>query len=252
MTAKMAATHRAEPGHRAKRTDETVATLRREIADGRFAGAKTLPGERQLADLMRVSRTTLRRALSDLVTEGLLSQRQGLGTVINPPQPTREPLVFIDDQEKTSGFYSETDETRDLSCLVVSPSVDEAMALAMSPGATVLRLSRLWLLDSAPLAIEQAAVPRDLLAGPAPVGRSLIDALAANGLRPTRRLARLRSTMPTRAEAEALGLPPGTLALWRQEAAYLADGRCCMTIRTIHRLDRVDVMLVRDAPDESA
>ena len=234
-------------GRRAKRTDETAATLRHEIAAGRFAGAGTLPGERQLADLMRVSRTTLRRALADLVTEGLVSQRQGLGTVVNPAQPMQKPLASLEANSGTTGFYIETDETRDLSCLVVPPSVDEAMALAMSPGATVLRLSRLWLFDGFPLAIEQAAVPRDLLGDPAPVGRSLIDVLAANGLRPTRRLARLRAIVPTRIEAECLDLPPGSLALWRQEAAYLADGRCCMTVRTIHRLDRADVLLATEA-----
>ena len=233
---------------RSKRTDETIAALRREIAAGRFAQARTLPGERQLADLMRVSRTTLRRALADLVTEGLLSQRQGLGTVINSTLLEDKPLVCnIRDQYQTSGLYSEIDEMRDLACLAGPPSVDEAMALAMSPGAAVLRLSRLLLLDGRPLAVEHAAVPRGLLPDPAKIGGSLVDALAAHGIWPTRRLARLRCTTPTRVEAEHLDLPPGSLVLWRQEAAYLEGGRCCMVIRTIYRPDRVDLMCVAEA-----
>ena len=38
------------------------AALKREIAAGRFAKADVLPGERELSQMLEVSRTTLRRA----------------------------------------------------------------------------------------------------------------------------------------------------------------------------------------------
>ena len=44
--------------------------LKREIASGRFAAADVLPGERELSEMMDVSRTTLRRAIAGLIDEG--------------------------------------------------------------------------------------------------------------------------------------------------------------------------------------
>ncbi len=51
------------------------ATLKRQIASGRFAGADVLPGERELSEILRVSRTTPRRAIAGLVAEGVLFHR---------------------------------------------------------------------------------------------------------------------------------------------------------------------------------
>ena len=41
-----------------------------------------LPPEREIAQYMRVSRVTVKRAISELVTAGLLVQRQGAGTFV--------------------------------------------------------------------------------------------------------------------------------------------------------------------------
>ena len=53
-----------------------------EIALGTFRPGDALPGEHQLAEMMRVSRTTVRQTLGDLEREGLVRRVQGKGTFV--------------------------------------------------------------------------------------------------------------------------------------------------------------------------
>ena len=78
------------------------AALKREIASGRFAGTDVLPGERELSEMLDVSRTTLRRAIAGLVDEGVLAHRHGAGTFVrrNPPH-VEQPLSRLTSSPRT-------------------------------------------------------------------------------------------------------------------------------------------------------
>ena len=83
--------------------------LRNEIAIGRLRPGDPLPPEQRLAELMQVSRSTLRQSLRDLEREGVIQRVQGKGTFI-ADKPARAPvpgtagfaLVVLD---VASGFY---------------------------------------------------------------------------------------------------------------------------------------------------
>ena len=69
---------------------QTVELLRREIAQGTWR--EWLPAERALCAMLQVSRNTLRRALAQLVRDGVLQSRHGAGTrVPAAPPPPRPP-----------------------------------------------------------------------------------------------------------------------------------------------------------------
>ncbi len=57
--------------------------LRYEIERGRFSQAEVLPGERVLCQMFEVSRTTLRKAIVELIAGGVLFHRHGAGTFIH-------------------------------------------------------------------------------------------------------------------------------------------------------------------------
>ncbi|RFU83691.1 GntR family transcriptional regulator [Streptomyces triticagri] len=61
--------------------------LRANIENGLWAPGTQLPVERELADTLAVSINTLRRAVGELVTEGIVQRRQGAGTFVAPPEP---------------------------------------------------------------------------------------------------------------------------------------------------------------------
>ncbi len=60
--------------------DRVAADLLRLIASGEFKAGERLPGERQLAEMMEVSRVSVRAALQQLKAQGFVSAVQGGGT----------------------------------------------------------------------------------------------------------------------------------------------------------------------------
>jgi len=60
--------------------DRVATDLLRLIAGGEFKAGERLPGERQLADMMNVSRVSVRAALQRLKAQGFVSAVQGGGT----------------------------------------------------------------------------------------------------------------------------------------------------------------------------
>jgi len=65
--------------------------VRAQIAEGFWKPGSRIYSERQLAELYEVSRLTVKRALSELVSEGLLEYRSGRqGTFVSEKRPLRE------------------------------------------------------------------------------------------------------------------------------------------------------------------
>jgi GntR family transcriptional regulator len=56
------------------------------IANGEWKPGETIPNELQLCEQYGISRGPVRQALDQLVREGLLSRKQGKGTVVLPPK----------------------------------------------------------------------------------------------------------------------------------------------------------------------
>ena len=56
--------------------------LRERIVDGRYAPGAVLPSERRLVEEFSVSLITIRRAMDELVLDGLVERRQGVGSFV--------------------------------------------------------------------------------------------------------------------------------------------------------------------------
>jgi GntR family transcriptional regulator len=90
------------------------------------------------------------------------------------------------------------------------------------------------------MALELATVPRACLADPSMVQDSLYDALHRTGHRPHRALQRLRAELLDEKEARALGVAPGSPALYIERRSFLADGRPVEFTRSHYRGDSYD------------
>src|SRR5258708_31666259 len=66
--------------------DQNIRAL---IGDRILQAGAAIPSEWDLSELYGVSRLTVRRALGDLVREGLLTRRHGVGTFVSDPGITR-------------------------------------------------------------------------------------------------------------------------------------------------------------------
>ena len=65
------------------RSQQASQRLLDELRGGRYAKATQLPSELELADVLGVSRTVVRDALSDLERDGYVERVRGIGTLVN-------------------------------------------------------------------------------------------------------------------------------------------------------------------------
>lgn len=72
-----------------------------EIASGRWGPGERLPSEPQICDHFAVSRTTVRQALAELKSEGMIRREKGRGTFV-PEFPSASWLL-----QSSHGFYDE-------------------------------------------------------------------------------------------------------------------------------------------------
>ena len=208
------------------------------IDRGVLKPSQALPGERDIARDLAVSRVTVRKALAGLVEAGLLEQRQGSGTFVARRPPRVEQALsrltsFTDDMRLRGLSTTSRWLRRELS----HPTAREALHLGLSPTDRVCHLRRLRLADGAPMAVELAAVPQALLPDPEAVEGSLYAVLEASGFKPVRALQRLAAANLDGEAAGLLGLTPGSAALSIERVAFAADGRA---VEFTHRFFRGD------------
>lgn len=86
---------RLKPIKPKKISDQVFDQLRELIVRGQLKSGEKIMPERELAEAMSVSRTTVRNAISRLVFMGLLEHKQGQGTFVRPPESREDnPLAL--------------------------------------------------------------------------------------------------------------------------------------------------------------
>jgi GntR family transcriptional regulator len=184
---------------------------------------QTLPSERDLAQTLKLSRVTVRKAIAGLVEDGLLHQRHGAGTFVAERivKPMSRLTSFTEDLRERG--LSPRSEFFERSLGEVTP--EESLALNLSPGSIVARLHRVRYGQDEPLAIERSAVPASLLPDPMLVSDSLYEALERFNARPRRALQRLRAVSLNAHQARLLHVSAGSAGLNIERRSFLDDGR---------------------------
>lgn len=207
------------------------------IEIGHLRNRASLPSERTLAQATGFSRVTVRKAIDELIRDGLISRRAGAGSYVahQVDQPMSVLVGFTADMKRrgTRGRSILLEKTVSL------PRPDELLKLGISPSDRVVRLSRVRLSNDEALAIEHAVVPLAAVQ-PDEIGESLYDALRRNGHRPVRALQRLSAAIADDEEALHLGIETGSPILHIERHAFLENGRPIEVTRSAYRGDRYD------------
>jgi GntR family transcriptional regulator len=106
--------------------------LTQDVRDGRYQADQALPSERTLSEQLDVSRVTARKAIDQLVEQGLVVRRRGSGNYMAPriEQPLSN-LSSFSEQLQQRGY---TPNSRWLKrAIVVAADADEQLALGLSP-----------------------------------------------------------------------------------------------------------------------
>jgi GntR family transcriptional regulator len=211
------------------------------VAAGILTANDQLPSERDIAEIAQVSRVTVRKAIAELVLEGLIEQRQGAGSFVRGGgekfEQSLSSLVSFTENLQARGIAS-TSEV--LVSGVFRPAPNEAVVLGLSSHHQVARVHRLRRGDGVPMALEHSSLPEDILPRPDKVKTSLYDLLRARGKAPTRAIQRVTAVNAPAPIARYLDLAEGAAVLQIERTAYLATGRPIEFTSGFYRSDVYD------------
>ena len=198
--------------------------LRAEITGGNLRRGQQLPSENQLAARFRVSRMTIRESIEELVNEGLLYRRHGVGTFVALPRLQRE-------HAKPMGLSADDDnediqvELLELKVIPATPKV--ARALDIPAGSHVIRVKTLHYADGVPITVQNAHIPYKLFPGllNENVGvRHLWTLFEKAGYRVRRAVQRLEAREASKPVAHWVNIQEGAPVLFKESTVYTDDG----------------------------
>jgi GntR family transcriptional regulator len=218
----------------------------------------SIPSERQLTIDIGVSRLTVRAALDELVRDGYLERRHGSGTYVTEPK-IAQPLTltsFSNDMRRRGMVPG----NRTLELTTILAGARLAQRLAVSPDARIVRVKRLRLADSKPMALELLHVHEALVPGLTRSdfeNHSFYDLLAERyGIFIASGTQSIEPTVTNEEESEALGVPLLSPAFLFERTTVSESGRIVEFVRSIYRGDRyrlvADLVLQRSRNGRSA
>ncbi|MRS03873.1 GntR family transcriptional regulator, partial [bacterium] len=137
------------------RIQEHIAEL---ILSGKLPPETKIQSERDFSDDLGVSRMTVRKALTELVNEGLLERRHGSGTYVAKPKVTYESQELVD--------YIKTMQVRNIAATSQLLEFDEIIAsrrlaetLQIEIGDPIFRIGLLRFANRIPIILERIFFP---------------------------------------------------------------------------------------------
>ena len=137
---------------------DIAADLRRRVDEGEFSAGRLLPSESELSATYSASRVTIRKALEDLRTEGLVDSRQGFGWFV-AGTTVRQPLAHLGTIEAQLEAEGRASERHILDFAFVTPPARVGAILGVDK---VLKVTRVNLADGEPFARVTVWCPEEL------------------------------------------------------------------------------------------
>ncbi|WP_334076894.1 GntR family transcriptional regulator [Paenibacillus sanfengchensis] len=141
---------------------QIIDDLKKNIHAGRYPDLR-LPDERSLSETYRVSRSSVKRALAKMESDGIIFKKRGSGTFINPLYLKNESIFNYEGSNLgvTDNFQMDgkKPKVKVLSFEVISPTEELQRDLFLEPHDFVYKIVRLRLFDEEPFMIETGYIP---------------------------------------------------------------------------------------------
>lgn len=216
--------------------------LREQIFSGDYSPGEQLPSEHRLMALFDVSRITVRRAIANLISQGLVISRRGKGVFVKEQQKvTRSlsnPLIFFDED---MARQSATASIQSLSFELLQPPLDVRQKLKLSVDVEEIYCQKKVILtDQIPVAVDITYIPLGIgKAFAKELQSSLIyPTLDKNGISIERVETTLECTHATHDISEHLDIPLGAPLLVNRYTTY-SQNQPIICGETLSRGDRL-------------
>ena len=215
------------------------------VSDGRLQPGDPFENELALCQRLQLSRPTVRRAIQEMVDQGLLVRRRGLGTTVaNRKVHRRFELSSLYDDLRRAGRGPQTTV---LDYEIVHDA-RAANALDLADGTATLSVVRLRQVEDKPLAVLHNWLPpayfdltRDELES-----TGLYDALRTRGAKPVVARQEIGARMPTPSERRHLGMRASQPVLTMTRMAFDAVGNAVEFGDHIYRAEDYSLEMVVD------
>lgn len=226
--------------------------LRDQILSEAFRPGARLPSEHELMERYGAARQTVRKAIAELKSEGLLDSERGRGVFVRARAPilrsANELLSAARWQDDAASSQAVTDQDVEVEVTVgkARATVDVAARLGLREGAAVLvRRERTFDSDRT-LEVSTTYLPMELARGTAVErkdlsGQEVYAQLERLGHRLERFTERVATRMPRPPEARSLDLGPGTPVVLIARTAWGSDGRPVAISDDVMAADRYEL-----------
>jgi GntR family phosphonate transport system transcriptional regulator len=221
-------------------------SIEQSIADGTYPRDSKLPGETEIAELHRVNRHTVRRALAALAERGLVRAERGSGTYVEAPRiayPLRSRTRF---SEIVSAGGHEA-HGKLLHASIEDAPRDLAKHLGLKTGAPLLRIDALRTADRMPICVGSTWVDADRFPDGAKLYeklQSITKVLDHYGIRDYRReWTNITAAIAEAADAARLDLALGRPVLVVEKLDTEINGKPLIVSRSRFAAERVQFVI---------
>ncbi|MDF2950759.1 MAG: GntR family transcriptional regulator [Anaerocolumna sp.] len=133
--------------------------IMQEIKSGNYKSGEIIPTEKEFSDIFKISRTTVRQAITELVQEGWLYRVKSKGTFVSKPKINQsfiQALGSFNDQIEKSG---RTPTTELLDFKIITPPEQAALQLKLQPKDKVIFIHRKRFADNEPIVMVKTYLP---------------------------------------------------------------------------------------------
>lgn len=223
-------------------------SLHDDIVNHILLPGQRLPSEDELAAKFGVSRMTVRQGISDLIDEGLLYRRHGVGTFVAQPHIERDHthLTNFVEMAKIEGLDL---KIHLLTAEVVPAKLKVSRALALNEGDLVIRVKTLRFADQQPITVHDAYAPYKLfpqLLSADLETNHLWDIFESYGYRVKRAVQAIEAREAEGEIAQLLELEEGAPILYKERTVYLDDGTPVDFTYCFNRGDRYRLTVALD------
>lgn len=211
--------------------------IRADIAAGIYPANGRIPSEAELGVKYQVSRVTVRKALAELTSEGLLCRMQGKGTYVCAPR-LKTSLRDVTSFHEACAMMGCIPGTKVISAQIIPAEKDLQEKLDLT-GDEAVEIVRLRLADGQPVMLEtnRFSMAYSFLLASDQTG-SLYQLLSRRGIEAAGGVHEISLCHATAQQAKLLGIEAGDALLMLDQVIYDQNGAPLHTSRQVIRGDR--------------
>jgi GntR family transcriptional regulator len=204
-------------------------SIREKILSGELKRGEKLPSEDVLAANYGVSRMTVRQGISELISDGLMYRRHGVGTFVSYPHIERDHsrLTNFFDNSHLQGIKA---KAKIIKIELLPARSKIAKGLMIADRAPVINIVTLRKVDDVNITLHDAYLPEQLFPDLLDEDSASLDVqnlwslFEQHGYPVSRAVQKLEARLADQELAEILNVHPGAPILYKERTVYADDG----------------------------